>query len=129
MFLIRGKSVALLAAVTLGAVGRELTSRAAHHAVPSPQVTHSRSSATQRPRTPRRPARAPAAAPDTPHVVVRYAALTPFARDTEPEPVVIDLRIGRITGMTVQGFRVRSEVLLPLSQLFQLVEKIGRAHV
>jgi hypothetical protein len=43
-------------------------------------------------------------------------------RDTAPEPVVIDLRIGRITGMTVQAYRVRSEVLLPLSQFFQLVE-------
>jgi len=44
------------------------------------------------------------------------------AQDTVPEPVVIDLRIGRITGTTVQAFRVRSEVLLPLSQFFQLVE-------
>src|SRR6266850_1192436 len=43
-------------------------------------------------------------------------------QDTTPEPVVIDLRIGRITGTTVQAFRVRSEVLLPLSQFFQLVE-------
>jgi hypothetical protein len=43
-------------------------------------------------------------------------------RDTAPEPVVIDLRVGRITGMTVQAYRVRSEVLLPLSQFFQLVE-------
>src|SRR5436309_240159 len=44
-------------------------------------------------------------------------------RDTvPPEPVVIDLRIGRITGTTVQAYRVRSEVLLPLSQFFQLVE-------
>src|SRR6267142_1507536 len=43
-------------------------------------------------------------------------------QDTTPEAVVIDLRIGRITGTTVQGYRVRSEVLLPLSQFFQLVE-------
>src|SRR3989454_400180 len=43
-------------------------------------------------------------------------------RDTTPEAVVIDLRIGRITGTTVQAYRVRSEVLLPLSQFFQLVE-------
>jgi len=43
-------------------------------------------------------------------------------QDTTPEPVVIDLRIGRITGTTVQGYRVRSEVLLPLSQFFQLAE-------
>src|SRR5689334_13538671 len=39
-----------------------------------------------------------------------------------PEPVVIDLRLGRITGTTVQAYRVRSEVLLPLSQFFQLAE-------
>src|SRR6266446_3697179 len=44
------------------------------------------------------------------------------AQDTVPEPVVIDLRIGRITSTTVQAYRVRSEVLLPLSQFFQLVE-------
>ncbi len=44
-------------------------------------------------------------------------------RDTvRPEPVVIDLRIGRITGTTVQAYRVRSEVLLPLSQFLQLAE-------
>src|SRR6266851_10471939 len=43
-------------------------------------------------------------------------------RDTAPEAVVIDLRIGRITGATVQAYRVRSEVLLPLSQFFQLAE-------
>ena len=43
-------------------------------------------------------------------------------QDTAPEPVVIDLRVGRITGTTVQAYRVRSEVLLPLSQFFQLVE-------
>ena len=43
-------------------------------------------------------------------------------QDTAPEPVVIDLRVGRITGTTVQAYSVRSEVLLPLSQFFQLVE-------
>src|SRR5438132_6940476 len=43
-------------------------------------------------------------------------------RDTAPEAVVVDLRIGRITGTTLQAYRVRSEVLLPLSQFFQLVE-------
>src|SRR5437867_241757 len=43
-------------------------------------------------------------------------------RDSAPEAVVIDLRIGRIAGMTVQAYRVRSEVLLPLSQFFQLAE-------
>jgi len=43
-------------------------------------------------------------------------------QDTVPEPVVIELSIGRITSTTVQAYRVRSEVLLPLSQFFQLVE-------
>ncbi|HEY3280122.1 MAG TPA: hypothetical protein VGJ83_06380, partial [Gemmatimonadales bacterium] len=42
--------------------------------------------------------------------------------DTQPEPVIIELQIGRIARATVQAYRVRSEVLLPLSQLFQLVE-------
>src|SRR5258708_36978961 len=43
-------------------------------------------------------------------------------RDTASEQVVIVLRIGRSTGTTVHAYRVRSEVLLPLSQFFQLVE-------
>src|SRR5438445_162115 len=43
-------------------------------------------------------------------------------RDTAPEAVVVDLRIGRLTGTTLQAYRVRSEVLLPLSQFFQLAE-------
>jgi hypothetical protein len=44
-------------------------------------------------------------------------------RDTTPlEEVVIELRLGRIAGATVQAYRVRSEVLLPLSQFFQLAE-------
>src|SRR2546427_9802752 len=53
------------------------------------------------------------------------AALTLGAvapQDTTPEAVVIELRIGRVTGTTLQAYRVRSEVLLPLSQFFQLVE-------
>ena len=53
---------------------------------------------------------------------VRFAPLAPVPDDTAPEPVVIDLRIGRVTGTTVQAYRVRSEVLLPLSQFFQLAE-------
>lgn len=50
-----------------------------------------------------------------------------FAPDTTPadtvaEPVIVELRIGRIARATVQGYRVRTEVLLPLSQFLQLVE-------
>src|SRR5260370_5002505 len=71
--------VALLAAVTLGAVVPQL-----HASVPMPA--------------------------------------TAVANDTFPEPVVVDLRIGRIAGTTVQAYRVRSEVLLPLSEFFELGE-------
>jgi len=42
--------------------------------------------------------------------------------DTVAEPVIVELRIGRVARSTVQGFRVRTEVLLPLSQFLQLVE-------
>ena len=42
--------------------------------------------------------------------------------DTVGEPVIVELRIGRIAQATVQGYRVRTEVLLPLSQFLQLVE-------
>lgn len=44
------------------------------------------------------------------------------AADTLVEPVIVELRIGRIAAATVQAYRVRSEVLIPLSQFFQLVE-------
>ena len=42
--------------------------------------------------------------------------------DTAAEPVIVELQIGRIARATVQGYRVRTEVLLPLSPFFQLVE-------
>lgn len=119
MFLLRGKSVALLAAVTLGAVGGDREST-------TPEIRPPKASpAIQQPPRAARAARVAARTPgaEAPSaVVVRFAPVAPLPRDTEPEPVVIDLRIGRITGMTVQGYRVRSEVLLPLSQLLQLVE-------
>src|ERR671930_856409 len=54
--------------------------------------------------------------------VALVAVLQTTSHDTTAEQVVIDLRVGRITAMTVQAYRVRSEVLLPLSQFFQLVE-------
>jgi hypothetical protein len=107
MFVLRGISVALLAAVTLGAAGRELGTRAPQQLGSQPQSPLSIS---------------PVAAPLTQALRIAWVAPSTVVRDTEPEPVVIDLRVGRITGMTVQAYRVRSEVLLPLSQLFQLVE-------
>src|SRR5882672_2353797 len=54
---------------------------------------------------------------------IRFAPLVATTpQDTAPEPVIVELRIGRIARSTVQGFRVRTEVLLPLSQFLQLVE-------
>ncbi len=42
--------------------------------------------------------------------------------DTTAEPIIVELQIGRIARATVQGYRIRTEVLLPLSPFFQLVE-------
>ena len=53
---------------------------------------------------------------------ILHAAVAPVSRDTVPEPVVIELSIGRLARTTVQGYRVRSEVLIPLSQFLQLAE-------
>jgi hypothetical protein len=55
-------------------------------------------------------------------LAIRFAGLQATPADTQPEPVIIELQIGRLARATVQAYRVRSEVLLPLSQLFQLVE-------
>lgn len=42
--------------------------------------------------------------------------------DTLAEPVIVELQIGRIARATVLAYRVRSEVLLPMSQFLPLVE-------
>ena len=42
--------------------------------------------------------------------------------DTAAEPVIVELQIGRLARATVQAYRVRSEVLLPMSPFLQLVE-------
>jgi hypothetical protein len=42
--------------------------------------------------------------------------------DTAAEPVVVELRIGRLASRTVAAYRVRSEALVPLSQLLELAE-------
>lgn len=39
-----------------------------------------------------------------------------------PEPVIVELRIGRLSQTTVAAYRVRSEVLLPITQFLQLAE-------
>lgn len=55
-------------------------------------------------------------------VTVTLSAAAQAPADTAGEPVIVELQIGRIARATVQGYRVRTEVLLPLSQFFQLVE-------
>src|ERR1051325_605643 len=131
---------ALLAALTLGAVASDVPtaspSQTANALRPPPAIFVAR---TPVPPSARR-ARSYLAAADTSadsgrNAPVRYTTLSPDAAAgtaaeaalveaaaPAPEPVVIELRIGRITSATVQAYRVRSEVLIPLSQFFQLVE-------
>jgi hypothetical protein len=42
--------------------------------------------------------------------------------DTVPEPVLVELRLDHIASRTVQAYRVRTEVLVPLTQFLQLAE-------
>jgi len=121
-----GALLALLAVVTLSALARP-------HARPRPAVQRLSNPAT----APMPASRSARGTRPASHAVMRDSAAggSPshgiqfgFApKDTTPadtlaEPVIVELRIGRIAQSTVQGFRVRTEVLLPLSQLLQLVE-------
>src|SRR2546430_3650224 len=38
------------------------------------------------------------------------------------EPILVELRLGHVAGRTVPAFRVRTEVLVPLTQFLQLAE-------
>ena len=120
-----GALLALLV-VTVGAVARQ-------HARPAPTIQRTSTPARMR-LLASRPSRA---ARPAVHALVRDSVggvsathgilFAPVPRDTTPadtvaEPVIVELRIGRIAQATVQAFRVRTEVLLPLSQLMQLVE-------
>jgi hypothetical protein len=46
--------------------------------------------------------------------------------DTAAEPVVVELRVGRLASRTVAAYRVRSEALVPVTQLLQLAEVLFR---
>ena len=121
-----GALLALLVTVSFGAVARQYTrSRAAAHV-----------SGAQSPR-PASPARLAHPAARAAHALIpdsvsggsttRGIRFGSAPKDTTPadtaaEPVIVELRIGRVARSTVQGFRVRTEVLLPLSQFLQLVE-------
>jgi hypothetical protein len=43
-------------------------------------------------------------------------------QDTTAQPIVFELRVGRLAQRTVQGYRVRTEVLVPLTQFLQMAE-------
>lgn len=42
--------------------------------------------------------------------------------DSGPEPVLVEVQVGRLASRTVAGYRVRTEALLPVSQVLALVE-------
>ena len=113
-----GAPLALLVAITLGAVARE---HARPRATPNrpfvaePTLAPARRSAPMAGRTV-----SGGSAAD--RIRFAFAPLDSTPRDTVGEPVIVELRIGRIAQATVQGYRVRTEVLLPLSQFLQLVE-------
>jgi hypothetical protein len=60
-------------------------------------------------------------------VVQRPIAVTAFgatrvSADSQPEPVLVELQIGRLTSRTVSAYRVGREALVPLTALLQLGE-------
>ena len=42
--------------------------------------------------------------------------------DTAPEAILVELQVGRLASRTVPAFRVRTEVLVPVTQLLELAE-------
>ena len=56
------------------------------------------------------------------HTLAQAASPPPSAPAPDPEPVLIDLRIGSITARTVPAFRLDDDVLLPVGALFDLAE-------
>jgi len=117
-----GALLALLVVLTVSAVARQ-------HARPHASVHHP-ATATATPKRKHPPARRAGHAQVRDSVAggsATHGIHFAFAPDTTPadtvgEPVIVELRIGRIARATVQGYRVRTEVLLPLSQFLQLVE-------
>ncbi|HXF96539.1 MAG TPA: carboxypeptidase regulatory-like domain-containing protein [Gemmatimonadales bacterium] len=67
--------------------------------------------------------RAPGSAPWL--VLVALVAPLPAVgqvADSAPEPVILELQLGRLAGRTVPAFRVRTEALVPMSQFLELAE-------
>jgi hypothetical protein len=50
------------------------------------------------------------------------AAAQAVARSDTAEPILVELRLGHVAGRTVAAYRLRTEVLLPLTQFLQLAE-------
>ena len=53
---------------------------------------------------------------------IAVAAAQGAARADTAEPILVELRLGHVAGRTVAAFRLRTEVLLPLTQFLQLAE-------
>ena len=122
------RGLALLLAVSLGAVVIQspAPNRPAHPRVAPPPAPAATAGHSQHGRTNLR--HADGLAPIVPQpasavLPLRFRSIVDTTvPDTAPEPVIIELQIGRLARATVAAYRVRSEVLIPLSQLFQLVE-------
>lgn len=61
---------------------------------------------------------APAAAP----IELAIFTVTGDGPDDAPEPVLVELRLGRIAARTVPAYRVGDAALLPLTQFFEMAE-------
>src|SRR5437773_1407751 len=123
-----GVLLALLVGVTLGAVARQYgRTSAPPHVMSSAQAPSAPVLRSARAAPAARAARAAirdsvSGGSATHGIHFAFAASDTTPADTVAEPVIVELRIGRVARSTVQGFRVRTEVLLPLSQFLQLVE-------
>ena len=121
-----GALLALLVVVTVSAVARQHTRpRATAHrvSIAEPTATLARRSAGAARRATHLLAQdSVPGGSATQGIHFGFAPIDTTPQDTVGEPVIVEVRIGRIARATVQGFRVRTEVLLPLSQFLQLVE-------
>ncbi|NNG15955.1 MAG: hypothetical protein HKM89_05680 [Gemmatimonadales bacterium] len=56
------------------------------------------------------------------------AASPPVTSPDEAEPIIVQLRLGRLVSRTVSGFRVEDDALIPLTQFLDLAEVSYQVH-
>src|SRR5947199_10840110 len=61
-------------------------------------------------------------APDTARDSLKAFRALNESPDSEPEPVLVELQVGRVASRTVSAYRVGAEALLPVTALLQLGE-------